>query len=274
MEADVAHKTQDQLIKELGGPKVDEAAVQSFYDQHSQQINQPFEAVREKIRSLLTQQSEEATRRSYLDSLRTKYSARITIEPLREPVAATGPSRGSDKAGITIVEFADFQCPYCAQMEPVLAQVLARYPNDVRLVYRYLPLIGVHPDAMHAADAGVCAAEQGRFWEMHDTLFANQAALSNAELYKAADRLKLDAPAFKVCMSSAKTEAAVSADANAGEEAGVTGTPGLFINGRFFDGALSFERLASVIDDELWRRGRLATQIKSAAAGAASPIGR
>jgi protein-disulfide isomerase len=177
----------------------------------------------------------------------------VTLEPRREPVSADGPSRGPADARITVIEFADFQCPYCRRMEPVLRQMLERYPRDLRLVYRHMPLTNLHPDAMHAAQASMCAAPQGKFWEMHDALFADPPALSVAELKATAARLGLRAGEFDACLDSGRTEPVVKADAEDALAHGVDGTPGLFINGRFYSGALSPERLSSVIDDELQR---------------------
>ncbi len=247
-------KSSDQLLKELVIPTVTDADVGAFYEKHKQQINQPFANVSARIQSMLSEQATAQAKRAYLDSLRAKYSAKLTVEPLRETVAPIGPERGAKKARVTIVEFSDFQCPFCGQMAPILSEILHHYPNDVRLVYRQLPLKDLHPNALSAADASICAQQQGKFWEMHDALFADQSALNPDDLVKTAERVKLNVPAFKACLISSQTAAAVKSDLIAGEDAGVTGTPGLFINGRYFDGAMTYDRLAAIIDDELRRQ--------------------
>jgi protein-disulfide isomerase len=255
-EAQATGKSEQELLAKLAAPNVSEADVRGFYEQHKQQINKPYDEIKIQILTYLTEQSGTQIKRQFFDSLRNKYQARVEVEPLRESVIATGPSRGAKTAAITIVEFADYQCPYCGQMEPVLAQILKHYPKDVRLVYQQLPLKDIHPDALHAAEASICAGAQGDFWEMHDALFANQSALSVGELAKSAERLKLNSSAFKSCMDSPATAAEIAADVKAGDDAGITGTPGLFINGRFLDGAVPYERVAAIIDDELRRQNK------------------
>ncbi len=252
-EAQSRHETLEQLIKEVKNPEVTDADVRAFYEQHQQQIKQPFAAAMIPITQYLMQQSAERGKRTYLAELRAKYAARVTLEPLSEEVAAQGPSRGPKDASVTVVEFADFQCPYCRQMAPLLRQALEKYPHDLRLVYRQMPLTDIHPDALHAAQASVCAGQQGKFWEMHDALFADAAALDPAGLKRTAQRLQLKAQPFAECLQSDAVTAAIQADAAAGAQLAVNGTPGLFVNGRFFGGAISFEQLTAVIDDELVR---------------------
>jgi protein-disulfide isomerase len=240
----------------LKHPAVTDADIQAFYEQHKAQINEPLDAVRARITQVLEKQRAQSARQAYVDSLRDKYAAHVTLEPRRQNVTASGPTRGPKDASVTIVEFADFQCPYCGKMEPVLRQILEHYPKDVRLVYRHLPLSDLHPNALQAATASVCAQEQGRFWEMHDAMFADQGALGADALSKTADKLHLKKTDFQACMAGHEAADVVKADAQAATDAFVDGTPGLFINGRYFSGAISYERLAAVVNDELSRRGR------------------
>jgi protein-disulfide isomerase len=255
-EARATGKSEQDLLAELAKSNVSETDVRGFYEGHKQQINKPYDDIKSQIQAYLTEQSGTHIKRRYFDSLRSKYQARVEVEPLRENVIATGPSRGAKTASVTMVEFADYQCPYCGQMAPILSQILKHYPKDVRLVYQQLPLKDIHPDALHASEASICAGAQGDFWEMHDALFANQSALSVDELTKSAERLKLNSTAFKACMDSPATAAEIAADVKAGEDAGITGTPGLFINGRFLDGAVPYERVAAIVDDELRRQNK------------------
>ena len=120
---------------------------------------------------------------------------------------------------------------------------------------RQFPLHSIHPEAQKAAEASLCADDQGKFWEMHDALFANQSALEVADLKSAAAKLELDTGAFDECLDSGKHAERVNADLQAGVAAGVTGTPAMFINGRFMSGAQSYETIAKVVDDELRRAG-------------------
>jgi protein-disulfide isomerase len=258
LEARARHTTTPALLDAQHATPVSDADVRSFYDQRRADINQSFETAAPKIREFLEQSASEEVRHRYLDGLRKKYHVVIALEPRREPVAAEGPSRGPDDAVVAIVEFSDFQCPFCGRLEPVLVGVLAKYPRTVRLVYRNYPLPELHPQAEKAAEAGLCAKEQGKFWEMHDLLFAEQEALSAQDLKDKARRLGLDTKAFSTCIDSGKMSEAVQADVRAGEALGIQGTPGTFINGRFLSGAVDESELTAIIDDELERAHRVA----------------
>jgi protein-disulfide isomerase len=146
-------------------------------------------------------------------------------------------------------------------MAPVLKQLLARYPQQLRLVYREFPLNDIHPNALHAALAAVCAAEQGKFWELHDALFADQSALGDQAVMKTAERVGIKLQPFASCLLSPKTYETVRDDIRAGNEAGVNGTPGLFVNGRFYDGFMPLETITAVVEDELQRRSAVAGSV-------------
>ena len=192
--------------------------------------------------------------RRYLDGLRTKYAARVSLEPLREPVTATGPARGAADPAVTLVEFSDFECPFCGRFAPVVAQLLAAYPGRLRVVYRYFPLNSIHPNAQKAAEAAACADAQGRFWPMHDALFADQSALGVPQLKATAARLGLDAKRFDACLDGGAGATVVAADQAAGEDLAVGSTPSSFVNGRYVKGALGVDQMKALIDDELSRR--------------------
>jgi protein-disulfide isomerase len=164
-----------------------------------------------------------------------------------------GPERGPHDAVVTIVEFSDFECPFCGRFTPVLQRVLAAYPTQVRLIFRNFPLRSVHQNAEKAAEAAACAAVQGKFWEMHDVLFAEQNSLSLGALKEKAKRIGLDTQAFDDCLDSGEGTRAVDQDGEAGVELGLSSTPTSFINGRYVNAALSFEELSALIDDELQR---------------------
>ncbi|MFQ5700489.1 MAG: DsbA family protein [Acidobacteriota bacterium] len=156
--------------------------------------------------------------------------------PAPNPTAATihienAPTRGVEAAKVTIVEFADFQCPFCARAMPVAKQLLDKYPNDVRYVFKQLPLTQIHPFADGAARASVAAANQGKFWEMHDLLFNHNRALDQASLKKYAKDLGLDVERFTRDMADPDTAQAVRKDVNEAQQLGVRGTPTFFING-------------------------------------------
>jgi protein-disulfide isomerase len=175
----------------------------------------------------------------------------IMLEPPRLKVADAGrPSRGPARAPVEIIEFSDFQCPFCLRAHPTVAQVLNAYGDRVRFVYRNYPLPN-HPNAWPAAEAAACAGEQGKFWEYHDRLFDNQSKLGEADLKQHAAALALDTAKFDACVDAHKYKKDIDADVAAGEEAGVSGTPAFFINGRELSGAQPFEAFKRVIDEEL-----------------------
>ena len=143
-------------------------------------------------------------------------------------------------------------CPYCGRAQPAVQQVLRTYGDRVRLVFRDFPL-KMHRNASAAAQAGLCAQEQGRFWEYHDTLFAHQRQLRPDDLRRYAANLQLDTAAFDACLESDRYATAIDADLASGEQHGVSGTPAFFINGRRLSGAQPFAAFQQLIDDELER---------------------
>jgi len=255
LEAASRKTTPEALTSAIKSVPVTDAEVQSFYDSQREEISRPFASIEPKIRQYLQNQADERSHRQYLDSLRAKYNAFVIMEPRREQVDAAGPERGPSNAPVTIVEFADFQCPYCGRLAPVLKQLLTTYPTQVRLIYRYYPLATIHPHAQQAAEAAVCASNQSKFWQMHDTLFAEQSSLDLAALKDKAARLGLDAKQFDDCLSSGAGAGVIAADVAAGENLGIEATPATFVNGRFVDGAVSLEQMTALVNDELRRAG-------------------
>jgi len=253
LEAGARKTTPAALTAATKAPPVTDAQERSFYESQKEQINQAFAQIEPKIKQFLQNQADEQSRRKYLDALRAKFKASVIMEPEREQVHASGPQRGPASAKVTIVEFSDFQCPYCGRFTPVLKRLLAAYPTQVRLVYEYFPISSIHANAQKAAEAAVCASNQGKFWEMHDTLFAEQSSLDVGSLKEKARRLALDAKQFDDCLDSDAASAVVAADIAAGQRLGIGATPASFVNGRFVDGAVTLERMTALIDDELHR---------------------
>jgi protein-disulfide isomerase len=180
----------------------------------------------------------------------------VLIERPRTQVEATGPARGPAGAKVTIIEFSDYQCPFCRRAEPTVEQVLAEYEGKVRFVFRHFPLDRIHPQARGASEAAACAAEQGKFWEYHAGLFGEGAQFDRPALDALATKTGLDPAAFKACVDERKTQALVEADLKAGEAAGVTGTPAFFINGIPLRGALPLDEFKKVIDAELAEKAK------------------
>jgi len=235
----------ERQVEALGG--VSEADVETFYNQNRSQMGgASLEEIAPQIRAYLeAKKGEEA-----LANLRQEANSTIFLEPVRYEVAAEGPSKGPADARVTIIEFSDFQCPFCKRAEPIVAEVLERYPQDVRLVYRHLPLAS-HSRAAPAAAAAVCADGQGKFWQYHDTLFANNRQLGDDDLLRYATELGLEIDPFKECLASDETHTKVQADLEAARELGISGTPAFLVNGVLISGAKPASEFVKVIDAEL-----------------------
>lgn len=236
-------------------PQVTEEEAARFFAQNKDRLgpqlaSKPFAEVRQTIIEGLTGEKRQEALAAFLEELRSKAGVRVLLEAPRVQVAATGPSRGPKDAKVTIVEFSDFQCPYCARARATLDQVMKEYGNKVRLVYRDFPL-AFHEHAQKAAEAGQCAHDQGKFWEMHDWMFDHQKSLAVSELKSAARKLGLQGEAFDRCLDSGQHAALVAESLKAGQQAGVRGTPAFFINGRFLHGLQPFETFKKEIDRAL-----------------------
>ncbi len=234
---------------------VSDADVDAFYEENKARIPRPKDQVAEQIRRYLEQQRQQELRQTFLASLEAKYGVVRMLEPLRLEVESAGhPAVGAPDAPITIVEFSDFECPFCSRLNPTLDEIKANYAGKVRLVFRQFPL-AMHQNAQKAAEASLCAHDQGQFWPMHDKLFADQRGLAVEQLKAKAAELGLDSAQFAQCLDSGQHAERVRADLRAGASAGVSGTPAMFVNGRFISGAVPYEEIATVIDDELRRKG-------------------
>jgi protein-disulfide isomerase len=162
------------------------------------------------------------------------------------------PMLGPANAPVTVVLFCDFQCPYCADAQPVVNRLLSTYPSDMRLVYRHFPVERVHADAGRAAEASVCALEQGRFWDMYRSMLANQSQLDLSGLIRQAGDIGMDSQAFARCLESGQHRAEWRRDQTDGMSLGVSGTPTFFVNGTFIEGA-DFQKLDTAIRSILGR---------------------
>ncbi len=224
---------------------VTEAEIDEFFAANEGRIRGARDEVAPQVRLFLAQNRwvEFLEAGHEIDYLRDPY--RLDADP------ADGPVRGSESARITIVEWSDFECPFCKQVVPTLEQVLDEYPDDVRLAFRHFPLTRIHANAQGAAEAAVCAQDLGAFWEFHDLMFEEQEALTADDLKDKAARAGLDAEEFAACLERDDLAERVAADRRAGAALGVSGTPALFVNGRPLEGAATYEQLVEVIQDEL-----------------------
>lgn len=164
---------------------------------------------------------------------------------------ADDPSYGPRDAKVVVIEFSDFQCPFCAELYPVLKQAMKNYGDRVLFIYRDFPLVSDHPQALLGAMGGECAHEQGKFWEMHNKIFENQGEITESSLKSYAVQLGLNSVKFGECLTSSKFLDEIERDLQDGYAAGVRATPTLFINGGKVSGAINYETLEKIISNEL-----------------------
>lgn len=250
--------TPDELVNKEVVEKVPEptdAEVRALYDAAKaggQQLP-PLEQVKPDIVRYVKNQKAQGELAAYYDKLKKEANVEVLLPayvPPKVAVEATGPSKGPQDAPITIVEFSDYQCPFCVRAEPTVKEVLAAYPGKVRLVHRDYPLPS-HDLAPKAAEAAHCAGDQQKYWEMHDRLYAANGKLAVAELKTYAKEVGVDQAKFDKCLDSGEKATLVAFHQKAGEEAGVTGTPAFFVNGRLISGAQPLDAFKAVIDEEL-----------------------
>ena len=232
-----------------------DADADAFYEANKKQIPIPKEQALPQVKEYLMERNRAQSHEAFIARLKKEYGFKSYLEPLRIKIETAGyPAQGVDNAPVTIVEFSDFECPYCGGLFPTLKEVQKNYAGKVRLVYRQFPLTNVHPHAEKAAEAALCAFEQQHFWEFHDSMFSNQKELSIPDLKQRAADLKLNTEKFNECFDSGRQAAAIQKDIQEGARSGVTGTPAMFINGRFLSGNQPYAAIKDLIDDELQRK--------------------
>jgi len=244
-----------ELMAKVAEPADEEARALYERAKSAGQVNDPYDKVKPQIIGFLKQQKGQAVLQQYVEQLRAEAKVEVLLPaylPPKVEVSATGPAKGPEAAPITIVEFSDFQCPYCARAESTVKDLmeLEKYKGKLRLVYRDYPLPS-HNLAPKAAEAAHCAGDQGKYWEMHGKLFAVTPKLEVGDLKAYARELSLDAGRFDKCLESGEKSKVVTDHAKAGEEAGVRGTPAFFINGRLISGAQPLAAFTAIIDAEL-----------------------
>lgn len=256
-EAEARSLSREELLAVELPPRtaeVTEAEIEQVWERNRDRLGgRTLEEARPELRQVLERQSPRLALRDYRDELRQAADdVAILLDPPRQQIAprADDRSRGPADAPVVIVEFSDFECPYCARATATLDALLARYPDEIRFVYRDFPLPN-HPNAFKAAEAGHCAHDQGRFWEYHDRLFSAQDALDVESLKRHAAELGLDTGAFDACLDDGRHEPSVDREMASGRDHGAASTPTLFINGRPVFGALPLEVFEQMVREEL-----------------------
>ena len=259
-EAEIRNITRDALLEsELPSrslPVTDEQIALVYQRNQAQFGDRTLEQMSPEIRMFLERQRPMQALHAYMNELRREAvdDVVVTLEPPRQSieVLAEDPVRGPETAPIEIVEFSDFDCPYCQRATNTIARILDEYGDQIRFVYKDYPLPS-HPNAFKAAEAGNCANDQGEFWPFHDRLFESQGALDVASLKTYASELGLEEEAFTACLDSGRHASRVERDLEIGSGYGVSSTPTLFVNGRAVVGAMPYESFVEIIQEELSR---------------------
>lgn len=237
----------DEKIKKPG-----DAEVKAFYDSNKDRMGgKSFDEMKDTLTQYLARQAAASARDIILTQLRKDAKVAVSLEPPRSTVeAGDNPSKGPKSAPVEIIEFTDYQCPFCGRVRPTITQVLDKYKDKVRYVLRDYPL-PFHGEAKKAAEAAHCAGEQGKYWEMSTILFKNQSALGVAKLKEYAKEAGLNQGKFDKCLDSSKYAKKVDENQADGSKVGVNGTPAFFINGVMLSGAQPIGAFTEVIDAEL-----------------------
>jgi protein-disulfide isomerase len=256
-EAESRGISKEELIAAEIESKVDvtDQDVQTWYRTNQARLGgRSLPDVASQIRQFLLKSETERVQEDFVKELEKQRNVVYLVEPYRFDLETEGlPSTGPSDAPITLVEFSDFECPYCSQFVGTLDRVKNKYSDRVRIVFRQFPL-SIHPNAPKAAEASLCAEEQGQFWKMHDLLFREQRQLGVGSLKDKARRLGLDQKAFDACLDSGRHAERVQKDMREGAIVGVTGTPALFVNGiPAPSGAIPYETVSEFIEEELRR---------------------
>jgi predicted DsbA family dithiol-disulfide isomerase len=248
----------DELRKQLtlGEITVTRSQIEDAYKQNASffAAMSPDEA-KERLRLDLENQARMKHYRTGLEALRQKWTVRLNLVAppfVSELDDGHAPARGSTKPVVTIVEFSDFECPFCREVQLALNQVVQSYGNEVRLIFKHLPLEG-HRNSLPAARAAYCAGEQDRFWPYHDALFSS-GKLSPVVLEEIAAEIGLGIPKFRACLDSEHSRTAIVKDIETARLFRIDSTPSFLVNGKLVKGALSFADFQKIIERELNQR--------------------
>ena len=257
-EAKKQGKSIEELIAAETGsiPAPTDADIDAWYKENQDRAGgRPLDQVRPQVAEFLRQQRKKTALDSLYARLNREANVKVDFKPYRLTFDNAGaPAIGSENAPVTVVEFSDFQCPFCRGFAPTLKLVEKNFRGKVRVVYRQAPITSIHPFAFKAAEASLCAQEQGKFWEMHDAMFADQEKLAVAELKRRARALGMDGKKFDNCLDSGRTVERVQTDMAEGTRVGVKGTPAVFVNGvELKGGAVSYDVVAAAVEKELAR---------------------
>jgi protein-disulfide isomerase len=228
----------------------DDGALRVYYE--GVDTNEPFEAVRDKILDHVRQRRLAKAKAAYMQTLRSQAKITVEVAAPRIQISLTNtPVRGPVAAPVTLVEFADYECPYCQQIQPTLDRLETEFKGKLAFAYKDMPL-PMHAHAQKAAEASQCAAVQGKYWEYHD-LIEKTKALDVPQLKAGAGQIGLETAAFDKCLDSGERAEAVKSTMDEAVKLGLQGTPSFFLNGRFISGGMSYDQMRQMVEDELKR---------------------
>lgn len=257
IEAEKLKITPNELIKKeikdkVGDPKDED--LQKIYDSiKGKERDQPFDQLKPRLTAQWKRKKEQEIYNTFIATLKKKYAVSIMVDrPRANVTAGDDPFKGNPKAKVVLIEYTDFQCPYCKKARPVIDQILSTYGDKVKYVFKDFPL-SFHQKAPKAHQANNCAGDQKKYWEYNTLLWEAKKGLDEPALLEYAKGLGLDEGKFKSCLDSNKYASEIDQDISEGSEAGVTGTPAYFINGISLKGAQPFESFKKIIDEELNR---------------------
>ena len=250
-EGEYLSKRIDEMV---GEP--DEGEIVKLMTQYRSQLADDDLQARAQIVQALKQREKQQLSQELRKTLFEEANVEILLTPPRVEVAVSEstPARGPVDAPIVLIEYTDYQCPFCTRVQPTLDALMKRYDGQIRHVFKNLPL-PMHAEAQLAGAASLCAQDQGKFWEYHDWLFANQRTLSRESMIAQAGTSGMDVDVFTECVDKGSYLGTVRADMAEANSFGITGTPGFLINGRVLTGAQPIEKFEAIIDSELRRMG-------------------
>jgi protein-disulfide isomerase len=254
---DVETYVRTRLDKDVADPT--DLEIEAYYSQFKKDDAPPLEDVKSQVIAAMRRDASEKVYQELVEEVRSKGQVEMKLPDMRPPaqdvdVPEHSPSFGPAGAKVQVVEFSDFECPYCAKAAVIVNRVKAKYGDRVQFAYRHFPL-SFHPNAKTAAEYAQCAHEQGKFWEMHDAIFENQREIAGEGIKERASQAGLDMGELQTCLASGRASKAVDEDMQKGREVGVEGTPTFYVNGRTLEAGLSEQALSDAIDAELARAG-------------------
>jgi len=240
----------DKHVNQVAGKDPTDDQLKAIYD--TLNVNKPFDDVKAQLRTEVKQLRIGNAKNAYIKQLRSEAKISVTLPEPRVEVAMNDktPIRGSRSAPVMVVEFADFQCPYCKQLEPQLEKLKSEFGDKIAIAFKDFPL-PAHVNAQKLAEVADCAGEQGKYWDFHDYLFNDMKEFDLAQLKDRAKSLSLDSAKFNSCVDTDAEASKIKQDVAEGTRLSITGTPTLFINGRYLSGSTKYETLRDMVQEEL-----------------------